>query len=87
MWKSDGVFPFPLPYTNESILVPFSFLECCQAFPPYPMYSCRAALIHGKDDDVVLLKNIEDFFEKVSVKRMAARDLTSSYFSAQSKKN
>lgn len=64
MWKSDGVFPFPLPYTNESILVPFSFLECCQAFPPYPMYSCRAALIHGKDDDVVLLKNIEDFFEK-----------------------
>lgn len=65
IWKEVGHLPFPCPYTKNPINVPYSFFTSCGEIPAYPKYNCPAVLVHGKNDDVVSLDEVQEFLKQV----------------------
>jgi len=61
-WEREGVFPIP-DATGAPVMVHWEFVAAARSHPPFPEFQCRARIIHGRKDVVVLFESSE-FYAK-----------------------
>jgi uncharacterized protein len=61
-WEREGAFPIP-DGTGTPVKVHWGFVTSARSHPPFPDFQCRARIIHGRQDEVVLFSSSKTYAE------------------------